>query len=86
MPPFNLSITSILEKFLAGNSPATEELLLLKQIELADKSRAETFEITEANVAAVVMEKINLFLSLIEEKDKLPFSSLLFPFRVTLPY
>jgi D-glycerate 3-kinase len=74
MHPSNLSLISILEKFLAGNSPATEELSLLKQIELTDKSRAETFGITEANVAEVVREKIDLFLSLIEDKNKLPFS------------
>ncbi len=70
----NFFLILILENFLAGKSPTTEELLLLKQIELADQSRAETFEITEANVAAVVGEKIDLFLSLIEEKDELPFS------------
>lgn len=70
----NLSLISILENFLAGKSPVTEELLLLKQIELADQPRAETLGITEANVAEVVREKIGLFLSLIEDKEKLPFS------------
>jgi len=68
------SLIYILEKVREKKSPTTEELLLLKQIELADESRAEIFGITEANVVAVVREKIDLFLSLIEDKDKLPFS------------
>lgn len=74
MTQFNLSLIFILRKIQAGKSPSAEELSLLQKLELADKQKSQAFGITKENVAEVIEERSLLFLSLMKENEKLPFS------------
>ena len=69
----SLSLISILENLRTRKFINDEYLFRLKQIELGDKERSLVFNILEENVSEVIQERCLLFLSLIEEEEKLPF-------------
>ncbi len=69
---YNLSLLPILQILQAGKSLEEKELQILETTELIDQKRAEAFNITSANVRAVIMERSLLFQSVISDYDKLP--------------